>query len=558
MSLVQVPPAVKFVAVASLSAIAMYASSTHRTKKIDDVYEKNRFIDEIDTGSSTMHNAFRKLRGRSNEQSDQTSGTKITRNISTSLRSVSVHISVKTTLRGHDPSDNSRIEGILSSWFDTDVNDTWFVGDNRSEFLSTLTMGHYRTSDCPNGHGIYDLCCKTEEEILWFLQRRRERNDLHWYCHVDDDMYVFKDNLKAMLSQYDVTQPWFIGPSTMWPEYKVPTLPRWHKRLTQRGIHVDESRAIHPIGAYCMSASLVETLAPYVRNRAFANSCSPLPDDIHISRVILEVTNTTLTINNNFHHQFSRHYKLPWYNLDMIRDNAITLHDYGNMSHVHSILQNGYGKEPWWKAVSSQLRRQVTARARRWHSDKPVHKQAAVSFNFCRQVVSPHRDIDARHSGNANWCGPPITTLPHVPEPLCFEMDRSPLKGWANPGGCIHPTHHHTDTTQAHCPYNVSAVPQVFGSVAGSGALPLLASARLWRRNVSYQNSAEGAFEIWGNLSTELASVEQLGTCCIANPEVPVSQGGACYWTAADQNACRDTRRHHDVERRPSRSHPTA
>eukprot|EP00041_Stephanoeca_diplocostata_P033992 m.1139150 g.1139150 ORF g.1139150 m.1139150 type:complete len:348 (-) comp24441_c0_seq73:2089-3132(-) len=257
----------------------------------------------------------------------------------------------------HCHKQNSRVNGILASWFDESANDTWFVGDVDSSKAVEATKGHYIPTPCPTGHGIFDLCCKTAHEILWYLKRREENERLDWYCHVDDDMYVLKDNLYKLLLSYDATQPWFIGPNNMWPEYIPPRMSPEHFGTYANA--VDLRKLVHPIGAYCISSALALSLQSYMEGNRFAKSCAPLPDDIRLAHVVAEVANTTLTVVNDFHHQFSKHYKFPFHDLDELRGRAITLHDYYNISMIHDVLHNGYGSVPWWHHVSTRMRRQT-------------------------------------------------------------------------------------------------------------------------------------------------------------------------------------------------------
>eukprot|EP00041_Stephanoeca_diplocostata_P033984 m.1139554 g.1139554 ORF g.1139554 m.1139554 type:complete len:479 (-) comp24441_c0_seq103:1144-2580(-) len=424
----------------------------------------------------------------------------------------------------HCHKQNSRVNGILASWFDESANDTWFVGDVDSSKAVEATKGHYIPTPCPTGHGIFDLCCKTAHEILWYLKRREENERLDWYCHVDDDMYVLKDNLYKLLSSYNATQPWFIGPSNMWPEYVHPDPSTEHFGPYANVVNLTKST--HPLSAYCISGVLASRLKDYMEHDRFARSCGKLPDDLRLPHVLLEIANLSLTVVNDFHQQYSKHYKLPWYDLDSLRAHAVTLFDYGNMAAVHKLLQNGFGDQPWWRFISDNLL--VDTRNSEKHGRKAL-RTAPLGYSFCRHTTQPPIQASGDNQ-TAKWCGPPLTVLPRERELLCFSLTTFYR---------IHPTHGHTWADYERCPYTLPFVPQSFGAVQGNGRLPPIAAAALANMSVTEQHSFEGAYAVYKTLPRELARSNTLGTCCISNPAVPAAMGGDCYWTAQDQNACR-------------------
>jgi hypothetical protein len=442
---------------------------------------------------------------------------------------VQLHISIKTSSASVSEDylmQAGRVAGIADTWLRVAANETWFVTDQNHSGLWHLSRGHVVASGCPHTHARAALCCKTEHEVQFFYERRLQDPKLNWFCHVDDDMYVFRDNLIALLETYDGdTERHFLGPNNFWPE-------------TTR--HLQSLRAdtgiLHPMSVYCMSGALVDAVYPeHMAGGKFGGSCTNRPDDVALTDLVHTVAGVGLTVNNNFHQQHSVHEKLPLYNLTHFVHSAITSYGYGNLPLLHAMLYStpgiSEGESVWWRRAANLS---VLSPKR------PRH--AALGFNYCRRVYPrPGGDglarsitTNATDRPRAQWCGPPMRTFKQ-PEPLC--QSRVTYQE-------LHPTHAFTETDHRECPYSVESIPQSVGTpVAVSTTLrAVLESAYGKRFSTAAAQHSRAAFRpVFHSLAQQLAAAGTPGTCCIGNPDVSDDEGGRCYWTAYDQTLCQHT-----------------
>lgn len=422
---------------------------------------------------------------------------------------VNLHVSVKTTSA---EAYVDKVASIVQTWYTTAKKETWFVTDSNSSRLWELGNGQVIATGCPSAHGLTALCCKTEAEVKLFYDRRQSNPTLNWFCHIDDDMYLLRDNLIALLEQYDGSNGLhFIGPNNFWPD----DTRHLNSLTTKSGI-------LHPMSVYCISGPLIDALYPlHMKGGRFRRSCTNRPDDVILSDLIFSV-GISLTVNNNFHQQHSKHDKLPMYDLKEFATTAITTFGYGNLRLVHQLLTNAtHTNSPWWARI---------ANLSILSPKKP--RRASFGFSYCRRMFPrPNKGVHAgwkEDASQAQWCGPPIRVFSEK-EPLCHSR-RSYLE--------LHPTHSFTESDVLACPYFLSSVRQSAGTPAtiDRGFLASLYGKRFTR--TAAQHGRQALQPVFHDLAMKLANAGTPGTCCIANPHVSDSEGGRCYWTAEDQTLC--------------------
>ena len=337
-------------------------------------------------------------------------------------------------------------------------------------------------------------------------------------------MYLFPHNLAKMLKQYDASKQQFVGPSNLWPDDTLHRTNEFPKGSQTTGLH-------HPCnGVYCMSAPLVDELYPmHMAGGKFSRSCGKTPDDITIVDLVYREFGVKMQVNNQFHHQHSRNYKLPFYNTKLLRDGAITLYGFDDLPRLHALLYPSSSEPaaPWWRYISDF--RVVPPRG--------IHQN--LGLNYCRRVQaqapSPRVGVGGDGAAAYNWCGPPVQAAA-VTEPLC--ESRGTFK-------VMHPTHMHTNATMAECPWHDVHVPQSFGTATRLNATQQQRLRTLHHHKHTgradwgtWQYSRSATASVWRGLAKRLVEADMPGTCCVANPAVPDDQGGRCWWTAADQTEC--------------------
>jgi hypothetical protein len=268
-----------------------------------------------------------------------------------------------------------------------------------------------------------------------------------------------------VLEAYDGAQEMhFVGPNNFWPDDT-----RHTSALIVGGTTAGLKTVQHPInGVYCMSGPLVDAVYPgYMADGKFSAECVSRPDDVALADVVHSAANVTLHVRNEFHHQHSVNYKLPFFRPStLFKGGAASLYGFGDLPLLHAILQGSLGDvhtsgDAWWRAVANLS---VVS------PKKP--RLAALGFNFCRRVNPPPsttrqktrksggdgrgRRDDADSVGRHQWCGPPVRLL-NALEPLC-ESRRT----YRN----LHPTHGFTDADHDSCPHTSPSVPQSVGSPA--------------------------------------------------------------------------------------------
>ena len=154
-----------------------------------------------------------------------------------------------------------------------------------------------------------------------------------------------------------------------------------------------------------MSAALVNELYPkFMSNGRFADMCGETPDDVTISDLVYSKFKIKMEVNNDFHHQHSRNYKLPFFAPQLISSSAITLYGFDNLPKLHSILSldTAFGEQSrhgdsrksrhgdhapatvtpkqWWRQLA-----ELTVVPRRGSKSKQMN----LGFNFCSRVSPP-------------------------------------------------------------------------------------------------------------------------------------------------------------------------
>ena len=476
--------------------------------------------------------------------------------------------------------------------------------------LFAATGGHLVSTPCPSGHSKPDLCCKLEHEFKLFHDQRYSKNGHansgnnnvppEWFCHIDDDMYLFPKNLEKMLASYNPADRHFIGPSNLFPDDTLHKTPEFPAGSTATGLH-------HPCnGAYCMSYTLVDLIYPKMKDGQFSSSCTKTPDDIAITDLAFSVGKTRLTVVNDFHHQHSKNYKLPFFDPPRLQSSAITMYGYDDLPSLHAVLYGNIFGSTKRKSHDHKTAKQIKADEKmlkaaadaavaaangRLDVSKPWWDQIAnltvlppkgkahnLGFNFCRRS-SPPPDVSFGGSvsgggggdggrSTAAWCGPPVFSKPYTEESSTAAAEaarENELAGKGSKGAkddadssfleplCesrstykeMHPTHKHSEAALQRCPWTAASAPQSFGTPQqlDDDALRQIKIAHhptsVDESNwASWQYSKGANPRVWQGLAKRLARLGKPGTCCIANPSVAPEDGGNCYWTAPDQGAC--------------------
>jgi hypothetical protein len=457
-----------------------------------------------------------------------------------------------------------RVRGILDTWYRFGTGKIWFVTDEENEALMRDTGDRLRATPCPSGHKKPDLCCKLEHEFKLFHEHRHKSEATedtsatkdddaspppNWFCHIDDDMYLFPGNLERRLNLLDPSKHQFLGPSNMWPDNTLHKTLEFPNGSYTTGIH-------HPCnGVYCMSWTLVDAIYPLMKDGKFSEMCSSTPDDIAITDLVFQSTGTKLTVDNNFHHQHSKNYKMPFFEPKWLRSSALTLYGFDNLVHLHKILYGGTDVMLRMLPAAAPLSEAAVAvlpkpSARPWWAEvsnlttlPPKGKMIQLGFNFCRRSSPPPKEINLRvdvggyESHAHQWCGPPVATASGGErEPLC--ESRATYKE-------MHPTHRFNEQALVNCPWTASSIPQSFGEpqFLDKGLRTAIRNAHHpsqvdkpgW---ATWQYTKGANPRVWAGLAKRLAAIHSPGTCCVANPALSNADGGRCYWTAADQGAC--------------------
>eukprot|EP00039_Didymoeca_costata_P026274 m.15479 g.15479 ORF g.15479 m.15479 type:complete len:533 (+) comp5417_c0_seq1:150-1748(+) len=432
-----------------------------------------------------------------------------------------------------------RVQGILNTWFKLAEKQVWFVTDIYNKYLDEISGGHLINTSCPTGHKKEDLCCKLEHEFGHFYNLRHKSVDKsaqypQWMCHVDDDMYIFPRNIEKRLSRLNASEFHFVGPSNMWPDETLHFTKDEPKGSLNTDLH-------HPCnGIYCVSGALVDAIYPeYLSNSKLTSLCTATPDDVTITDVIYNHIGVRLTVENGFHHQHSKNYKLPFFNPSVLTNNALSLYGYENLPYLHDILYNSSDRDPWWSRLMNL--KTLPPRGKR---------QVHLGLNFCRHTHTP--PINQQSTNNTskenmlyNFCGPYSDSRnggvlqSKAAEPLC--ESRETYKK-------LHASHEHTQSLDLDCPYSNTWMHQFFGIARHldneemarlrKALHPTQIDDPSWPQ---WQHSSSADKEVWVGLAKRLAEAKIPGTCCVSNPNIAKEEGGDCYWTAYDQASCTDT-----------------
>ncbi|XP_065919467.1 beta-1,3-N-acetylglucosaminyltransferase radical fringe-like isoform X2 [Dysidea avara] len=210
-----------------------------------------------------------------------------------------VYISVKTAPKHYD----RRLSILKKTWFQK-VNKEEFmivsdyVNDSFTDlkqFEDELTEEgfHIVRAKCVLGHRVRDLCCKSGveyEQFYNYLETHKSHGQqVQWYCHFDDDVYVNVKELSNLLSKYDQSKPYYVG------------------RFPRPGgvSNVSQKMFWYLAGAtYCISLPLMMKLEKYFNGMdKFQNTCdvSGYPGDMTVGAIIELVLGYNVTHVDNMY-----------------------------------------------------------------------------------------------------------------------------------------------------------------------------------------------------------------------------------------------------------------
>uniref|UniRef100_A0A0N4ZH24 Fringe glycosyltransferase n=1 Tax=Parastrongyloides trichosuri TaxID=131310 RepID=A0A0N4ZH24_PARTI len=192
---------------------------------------------------------------------------------------ISLTITVKTTSKNY----GTRIQDILSTWYQKLPDNIWFISDEDDESISTLSNKHLIPTNCGTTHTLSDLVCKMQKELEVFVNQ-----DSDWSCHFDDDNYVNVEKLIQMLKLFNPHQPYFFG-----------------KRSIKEPFYVNNFNLQFATGGagFCISNWILKTIEEDVRNGVFLDIALNyrLPDDMAFSYFLEHNHNFPLIIVSRFH-----------------------------------------------------------------------------------------------------------------------------------------------------------------------------------------------------------------------------------------------------------------
>lgn len=191
----------------------------------------------------------------------------------------------------------SRLTYLLQSWISSNLFEqknlyliTDYVPRESPTNLFDSFQNIYETK-CPQTHNRYDLCCKTAHEFQLFYDLLSRKKDLQWMCRFDDDQYVNLDNLYKYLNEFNSSEPYYIGRTSI------------SRRLAVK----DDSRtytfATYGAGV-CFSRPLLERLRPYANTQVLPQGCIKrgISDDAYVGYLIELHLNISLTSVNDLLH----------------------------------------------------------------------------------------------------------------------------------------------------------------------------------------------------------------------------------------------------------------
>jgi len=250
-------------------------------------------------------------------------------------RDETVFITIKTARRNH----GARVAGILDTYWNFAPQSIAFISDNHTseEFsaaenllmepiltmndppITNPTKDHFTlvNSDCPPGHDLKSLCCKTSKEITYY----HRHSTAHWMCHLDDDTYLNYPALVEYLEQYNATEEYFIGYGSInWTvftnkDFKPKPIKLGKKRLslslnvrtTVRTLGEEEKAGLVRVSygtggaGWCLSRPLVERGIGFFTN--FVAECMDLdtPDDITLGYITQEKLGVRMKLERRLH-----------------------------------------------------------------------------------------------------------------------------------------------------------------------------------------------------------------------------------------------------------------
>ena len=191
----------------------------------------------------------------------------------------------------------SRLTYLLQSWISSNLfeqKNLHLITDHVPRQSPTNLFDSFQNifeTKCPQTHNRYDLCCKTAHEFQLFYNLLSRKKDLQWMCRFDDDQYVNLDNLYKYLNEFNSSEPYYIGRTS----------------ISQRLAVNDDSRtytfATYGAGV-CFSRPLLEQLRPYANTKVLPQGCLKrgISDDAYVGYLIELHLNISLTSVNDLLH----------------------------------------------------------------------------------------------------------------------------------------------------------------------------------------------------------------------------------------------------------------
>ncbi len=209
-----------------------------------------------------------------------------------------VFVGVTTTGRYH----RSRLGPVLDTWYPGLANQTWFFTDTLDPPLTAVLAGSGVGDNtaphrlvvlphCGSDHSRAALACKMEAQLTTFLQLTQTADGyakLEWFCHLDDDNYVNRRALAALLAAYDGrNEDWYLGKASIPEPLELPL----------ESVHRDSSfsaaagqRFWFATGGagFCLSRHLVERARPWILGGRFRQLADDirLPDDVTVGYLV--------------------------------------------------------------------------------------------------------------------------------------------------------------------------------------------------------------------------------------------------------------------------------
>ena len=131
---------------------------------------------------------------------------------------VEVPMEVAIVVRTYLSPKNKRLEGALDTWLQNVAPPVFaylFTDREHDASLggidpSATRFGVFR-SDCPFGHNMTALNCRTQQFLNWAFAKVASTSSLGWIVYADDDLYINSPALLAELRRRSPLVPLYLG-----------------------------------------------------------------------------------------------------------------------------------------------------------------------------------------------------------------------------------------------------------------------------------------------------------------------------------------------------------